>query len=227
MPDAVHVLIIIMQKRDRQIQKARTASASPKKNKTAATDVTSDATSDDPDDYRPVVQVRKDYKIVRKLREEWKRVEKWTKEGREGLEEEQETGEVPEERSLFAGAFDNIGAQTPTALRLLTAYKCDHLDRQFEMAEGLRSAFKLYWERVHGLKGEFWRNNRFTKEWEGNPVFDGEYQAYFELLKNRDKRTSMSTQALPMLPQDLKVIMAYLDSDEARENMSETKRLYF
>jgi hypothetical protein len=55
-------------------------------------------------------------------------------------------GEVPEERSLFAGAFDSIGAQTPTALQLLMAYKCDHLGQQFEMAEGLRSAFKLYWE---------------------------------------------------------------------------------
>jgi len=80
---------------------------------------------------------------------------------------------------------------------------------------------------VHGLQGEFWRHNTFTKEWEGNPVFDGEYQAYFESLKNRDKRTSTSTQALPMFPQDLKIIMAYLDGDEARQNMSETKRLYF
>jgi hypothetical protein len=80
---------------------------------------------------------------------------------------------------------------------------------------------------VHGFQGKFWRHNAFTKEWEGNPVFDGEYQAYFESLKNRDKCTSTSTQALPMLPQDLKIIMAYLDGDEARQNMSETKRLYF
>jgi len=53
-----------------------------------------------------MVQVREDYKIVRKLREEWKRVT--GKEGREGLEEERETGECqtpsptpdPKERRL-------------------------------------------------------------------------------------------------------------------------------
>ena len=80
---------------------------------------------------------------------------------------------------------------------------------------------------VHGLQGEFRWHNTFTKEWEGNPIFDEEYQAYFELLKNRDKHMSTSTQALPMLSQDLKVIMEYLDGDKAQENMSETKRFYF
>jgi hypothetical protein len=73
-------------------------------------------------------------------------LENWTKESRQGPEDEQ-MGEVSEERSAFTGAFDTIGAHTPTALQLLTAYKCDHLGRQFETAEGLRSAFKLYWER--------------------------------------------------------------------------------
>ena len=106
---------------------------------------------------------------------------------------------------LVHWAFDNISAQTPTVLQLLTAYKCDHLGQQFETADGLHSAFKLYWERcifrlkicryllfnaftcrVHGIQGEFWWCNPFTKEWEGNPVFNGEYQAYFKSLKNRD-----------------------------------------
>ena len=151
----------------KSVQKARTASASPKKNKTGATNVTSRTTSDDlvadpsaselldrtrmtTDQWYKSVKTTKSYANYVKSGKEW--LEKWTKEGRQGLEEERETGEVPEERFLFAGAFDDIGAHTPTALRLLTAYKCDHLGRQFETAEGLRSAFKLYWERcVHCL----------------------------------------------------------------------------
>ena len=42
-----------------------------------------------------------------------------------------------------------------------------------------------------------------------------------------DKCMSTSTQAMPMLPQDFKTIMAYLDGFEAHQNMVETKRLYF
>jgi hypothetical protein len=51
------------------------------------------------------------------------------------------------QRSSFADAFDSIISQTPTALRLLTAYKCDHQGRGFATAEGLRSAFKHFFER--------------------------------------------------------------------------------
>jgi hypothetical protein len=73
-------------------------------------------------------------------------LEEWTQEARCGLEGEQDRDNVPEERSLFAGAFDKICTHTPTVLRLLTAYKCDHLGHGFSTAEGLRSAFKLYFE---------------------------------------------------------------------------------
>jgi hypothetical protein len=56
--------------------------------------------------------------------------------------------EVPtDERSRFAEAFDTLTEQTPIALRLLTAYKCDHGGKGFSTAEGLRSAFKQYFER--------------------------------------------------------------------------------
>lgn len=63
--------------------------------------------------------------------------------------------------------------------------------------------------------------------WEGNPVFEGHYSTYYESLKNRSKRTDISTQALPMLPSDLAVIMNWIDSPECKEKMSEMKRLYF
>jgi hypothetical protein len=51
-----------------------------------------------------------------------------------------------EDMSAFAGAFDEINSRTPMALRLLMMYKCDHQGKGFSTAEGLRSAFKSYFE---------------------------------------------------------------------------------
>ncbi|KAK7035132.1 hypothetical protein R3P38DRAFT_3184690 [Favolaschia claudopus] len=116
---------------------------------------------------------------------------------------------------------------TPLALRALNAYKCEHLERSFASAEGIRSAFKDYFERVCGCQGDFWKYNSHTQKWEGNPVFQSGFKTYYESLKNRHSRTGTATQALPMLPADLKVIMAYLDSDEGAKAFTVTQRLYF
>ncbi|KAJ6486281.1 hypothetical protein DFH09DRAFT_1291609 [Mycena vulgaris] len=130
-----------------------------------------------------------------------------------------------------ADAFDNIGAETPLALRALTAYKCEHLERGFATAEGLRSAFKDYFERrvdkVCGCQGEFWKYNSHTEKWEGNPVLETGFKSYYESLNNRHNRTSTATQALPMLPADLKIILEYLNSEEAVKYFTLTQRLYF
>lgn len=85
----------------------------------------------------------------------------------------------------------------------------------------------MQYYRVHGCQGDVWKYDSHAKKWEGNPVFESGFKVYYESLKNRNKRTETSTQALPMLPKDMKVIMDYLDSEEAVENMSETRRLYF
>ncbi|KAJ7637951.1 hypothetical protein DFH06DRAFT_1432567 [Mycena polygramma] len=138
----------------------------------------------------------------------------WTAEGR--LDDE-----------ISGTAFDVISEDTPLALRALTAYKCEHLERGFASAEGLRSVFKDYFERVRGCQGEFWKYNSHTSKWEGNPVFESGFKTYYESLKNRHNRTSTATQALPMLPADLKMIMEYLDSDEAIKYFTVTQRLYF
>jgi hypothetical protein len=66
---------------------------------------------------------------------------------------------VQEERSIFQGAFDIIGSQTPVALRLLTAYKCDHQGKGFLTAEGIQSAFKLYFERCVYTSESFLTDN--------------------------------------------------------------------
>ncbi|KAJ3728928.1 hypothetical protein C8R42DRAFT_750386 [Lentinula raphanica] len=127
----------------------------------------------------------------------------------------------------LAHAFDSISKYTPMALRLLTAYKCDHQGLKFSTAEGIRSAFKDYFERVLGCQGEFWKFNFHSLEWEGNPVFETDYKAYYESLKNRENRTSTYTQALPMLPADLKILFDYLDSCGGSEEFTLTQRLYF
>ncbi|KAJ7352090.1 hypothetical protein DFH08DRAFT_805371 [Mycena albidolilacea] len=75
--------------------------------------------------------------------------------------------------------------------------------------------------------GDFWKHNPHTKKWEGNPVFDSGFGTYYESLKNRRNRTGTATQALPMLPTDLMIIMEYLDSAEAVKYFTETQRLYF
>lgn len=78
-----------------------------------------------------------------------------------------------------------------------------------------------------GCQGETWKYNAYTKEWEGNPVFEADYRVYYESLKNRENRTGMATQALPMLPKDLKILFDYLDSPEGCMKFTLTQRLYF
>ncbi|KAJ7655921.1 hypothetical protein B0H17DRAFT_1146313 [Mycena rosella] len=80
---------------------------------------------------------------------------------------------------------------------------------------------------VRGCQGDFWKYNAHTKKWEGNPVFESGFKSYYESLKNRQNRTGTATQALPMLPVDLKLILEYLDSEEAIKYFTLTQRLYF
>ncbi|KAJ7227574.1 hypothetical protein C8J57DRAFT_1535024 [Mycena rebaudengoi] len=141
-------------------------------------------------------------------------VAEWTAEDRLGDE-------------FSATAFDSIAEETPLALRAFTAYKCEHMQKGFATAEGIRSAYKDYFERVLGCQGDFWKYDPHTKKWEGNPVFESGFKTYYESLKNRDSRTGTTKQALPMLPADLKLIMEYLDGDEAIKHFSVTRRLYF
>src|SRR5262245_45227673 len=77
-------------------------------------------------------------------------LESWTDEATLAGEIQHTASGDPEEGPTFAGAFDDIGPRTPIALRLLTAYKCDHQGKGFSTAEGIRSAFKSYFERYVG-----------------------------------------------------------------------------
>ncbi|EMD33028.1 hypothetical protein CERSUDRAFT_99044 [Gelatoporia subvermispora B] len=131
-----------------------------------------------------------------------------------------------EERSCFVGAFDEISQYTPIALRLLIAYKCDHLTLGFSTAEGIRAAFKEYFLLEKQCEGNVWRFNDQLKQWEGNPVFEIDFATYFESLKHRDERTSTTKRALPMLPDDLRIIMRWLDS-QGQVEFGVTRCLYF
>ncbi|KAJ7817610.1 hypothetical protein B0H14DRAFT_2601903 [Mycena olivaceomarginata] len=164
------------------------------------------------DEWYKAARTKQGYANYVKSGKKW--LEDWTSEGR--LEDE-----------ISEKAFDVITDQTPLALRALTAYKCEHLERGFASAEGLRSAFKDYFERVCGCQSDFWKYNSHTKKWEGNPVFESGFRTYYESLKNRHNRTGTATQELPMLPADLKIIMEYLDSVEAVKYFTKTQRLYF
>ncbi|KAF4591297.1 hypothetical protein EYR40_009900 [Pleurotus pulmonarius] len=129
------------------------------------------------------------------------------------------------EASKLAGAFDAIVEETPLALRLLIAFKCEHQQCGFSTAEGIRAAFKDYFSRVLLCQGDFWKLNERTEKWDGNPVFQSDFKVYFESLKNRQNRTATVVQALPMLPADMKVIMNYLDTSEGEKEISEVRRL--
>ncbi|KAF8326289.1 hypothetical protein F5887DRAFT_1084601 [Amanita rubescens] len=177
---------------------------------------------------------------TRETTDEWYRFKRtkngyanYVKNGKQWLGEwatEDRTDDDSEEGSMrvhLAQAFNTISEHTPVALRLLTAYKCEHQGCTFATAEGLRSAFKDYFERVLGCQGDFWRYNTHTKTWEGNPVFQSDFKTYYESLKNRENRTGTVIQALPMFPKDFKVIMDYLDGKEGSDKVSVTRRLYF
>jgi hypothetical protein len=84
------------------------------------------------DEWYKAARTKQGYANYVKSGKKW--LEDWTSEGR--LENE-----------ISEKAFDIITDQTPLALRALTAYKCEHLERGFASAEGLRSAFKDYFER--------------------------------------------------------------------------------
>jgi hypothetical protein len=73
-------------------------------------------------------------------------LQSWASSRQSDLDDAEPPGSDLEERSAFACAFDTIDDKTPTALRLLLAYKCDYEGKGFATAEGVRSAFKSYFE---------------------------------------------------------------------------------
>ncbi|KAE9390676.1 hypothetical protein BT96DRAFT_945947 [Gymnopus androsaceus JB14] len=172
------------------------------------------------DDWYKSSRTKKGYARYVKSGKKW--VFEWA-----GAQMEPDAQSSTDELEGLALAFDLLSKNTPLALRLLTAFKCDHNGKGFATAEGIWSAFKDYFERVLGCQGEFWKYNAHTNEWEGNPVFEADYRVYYELLKNRENRTGTSTQALPMLPKDLKILFDYLDSPEGRKKFTLTQQLYF
>jgi hypothetical protein len=68
-------------------------------------------------------------------------------EGEDGIEAGSSSLRSSPNSLRLGKVFDEIGENTPTALRLYTADKCERLGRSFSVAEGTRSAFKLYFER--------------------------------------------------------------------------------
>ncbi|KAG5220440.1 phosphate system positive regulatory protein [Salix suchowensis] len=138
----------------------------------------------------------------------------YVKAGKKWLAEwvEQNTGEsspageqgIESEASKLAGAFDVIKEETPLALRLLIAFKCEHQQRGFSTAEGIRAAFKDYFSRYY------------------QPAI---LPQCLISTKEQTEPHSNSSTGLPMLPADMKVLMDYLDTSEASKNIAEVRRL--
>ncbi|KAF7342137.1 hypothetical protein MVEN_01801400 [Mycena venus] len=199
------------------------AASGKKSSRKAAKPVQATATSDLPSTLSLLENSRQTTDEWLKSKRTKKGYGNYVKGGKKWLVEWTAEGRLDDE--ISEDAFDVMSEQTPLALRALTAYKCEHLARGFASAEGIRSAFKDYFERVCGCQGDFWKYNSHNQKWEGNPVFESGFKTYYESLKNRHNRTSTATQALPMLPADLKVIMEYLDSPEAIKYFTVTQRL--
>ncbi|KAF7364523.1 hypothetical protein MVEN_00321300 [Mycena venus] len=185
------------------------AASGKKSSRKAAKPVQATATSDLPSTLSLLENSRQTTDEWLKSKRTKKGYGNYVKGGKKWLVEWTAEGRLDDE--ISEDAFDVMSEQTPLALRALTAYKCEHLARGFASAEGIRSAFKDYFE----------RNGRGIRSLRGG------FKTYYESLKNRHNRTSTATQALPMLPADLKVIMEYLDSPEAIKYFTVTQRLYF
>ena len=99
-----------------------------------------DQTQQTTDEWYKSQRTRKGYANYVKNGKEW--LAGWA--SGEQYEEDLEDGRL---RVELATAFEKIGEQTPVALRLFTAFKCEHQGCGFSTAEGLRSAFKDYFER--------------------------------------------------------------------------------
>ncbi|KDQ25204.1 hypothetical protein PLEOSDRAFT_169293 [Pleurotus ostreatus PC15] len=176
-------------------------------------------------------------------------LENWVKDAASAEKDDNTTNEISEDTQApdvaLKGTFEVIKEETPLALRLFITYKCNHQGRGFSTAKGTCSVFEDYFKRrveasvevplltlisntrVLGCQGEGWRFNAHTRTWEGNPVFRTDFKVYFEFLKNCQTRTATATQALPMLPKDMKIIMDYLDNETSIGDVSDIQKAYF
>ncbi|KAF9207016.1 hypothetical protein BGZ49_001352 [Haplosporangium sp. Z 27] len=109
----------------------------------------------------------------------------------------------------MAGAFDSISRITPVVLRAFVSNKCNENGYSYKTAEGIRSAFKKYFEETFGCQGIYWKCDD-NGNWEGNPVFEPSFNDFMTSLKNRDGRSGTSKQSLAMSYQDMSKLMKHL-----------------
>jgi hypothetical protein len=96
------------------------------------------------DEWYKSVRTKKGYANYVKSGKEW--LVEWAKKP-ELAGRTEDNFEVDDDLEMnLAKAFDSITEQTPVALQMLISYKCDHQGRGFATAEGIRSAFKHYFE---------------------------------------------------------------------------------
>ncbi|KAF9174742.1 hypothetical protein BGX20_009991 [Mortierella sp. AD010] len=123
-------------------------------------------------------------------------------------------------------AFVNISYATLMMLRAFVSFQCQENNYSHKTAEGIRSAFKRYFQETFGCQGDTWKCDE-DGNWSGNPVFDPPFVEYMASLKNRDKLSGVSKQSLPMSYNDMKNLMSYLQKEETIGQHTESLCLLF
>ncbi|KAF9993511.1 hypothetical protein BGZ79_001792 [Entomortierella chlamydospora] len=123
-------------------------------------------------------------------------------------------------------AFDKISHATPMMLRAFVSFQCQENNFSHKTAEGIRSAFKQYFQETFGCQGNTWKCDE-DGNWSGNPVFDPPFVEYMASLKNRDGRSGVSKQSLPMSYNDMKGLMDYLQKEDTIDQHTEGLCLLF
>lgn len=124
-----------------------------------------------------------------------------------------------------ANVFDSITSITPVILRAFVSHKCNENGLSYKTAEGIRSAFKRYFQETFSCQGNHWTYD--NDKWNGNPVFDRAFCDFMTSLKNRDGRERVSKKSLPMTYQGLSKLMQHLQDSKTIAQHGEGFCLFF
>ncbi|KAF9928908.1 hypothetical protein BGZ67_006709 [Mortierella alpina] len=112
-------------------------------------------------------------------------------------------------------AFEKLNQFTPSALRV----KCQDEGCTYQTAEGIRSALKQYFIDKFACDASNKVYRYENGKWIGNPIYDKLFVDNMEFLRKKYGREGGGNQILPMLYNDLSVLMPHLqDPATKKEN---------
>ncbi|KAF9944455.1 hypothetical protein BGZ70_004632, partial [Mortierella alpina] len=120
--------------------------------------------------------------------------------------------------SALKNAFEELSELTPTALRVLIASKCETQGCSYKTAEGIRSAFKQYFIDNFACDAHNKVYRCENGKWIGNPIYDKLFVDYMDSLRNQYGKEGGGNQSLPMLYDDLAVLMPHLQDPTTKKD---------